>query len=144
MRQAIFKDIPSGAWVIVRLLWLDPGRELETGDASRLKLPRTSLGGPMPPTAASVPSTPLLLLAIELPLLRPGPACVLHLLLTLSERLSIALWTNPPRPLVGETGLSTRSREMRPCEGDIARARTLGLDSADCVVFVSDEGVSKR
>jgi len=131
MGQANLKDVPSGAWVIVRLLWLDPGREPVIGDASRLRLPRTSLGGPMPPTAASVPSNPLLLLAIELPLLRPGPACVLHLLLTLSERLSMALWTKPPRPLVGETGLSIRSREMRPCDGDIAGARTLWLDSPD-------------
>ena len=51
-----------------------------------------------------------------------GPACALHLLLTLSERFSIALWTNPPRPLVGDAGRSKRSGERRPCEGDIASA----------------------
>jgi len=37
-----------------------------------------------------------------------GPAVTLHLLLTLSLRLSMALCTKPPMPLVGELGLSRR------------------------------------
>lgn len=37
-----------------------------------------------------------------------GPAGLLHLLLTLSVRLSMALCTKPPMPLVGEVGRSIR------------------------------------
>ena len=66
---------------------------------------------------------------IEFPLLRPGPACALHLLLTLSERFSIALCTKPPRPLVGDAGRSTRPGESRPCEGDIAKGRAIEIFS---------------
>src|SRR5579871_253579 len=42
------------------------------------------------------------LLAVELCLDSPGAACALHLLLTLSDLLSIALCTNPPIPFVGD------------------------------------------
>lgn len=47
--------------------------------------------------------------------------------MTLSDRFIIALCTNPPIPFVGdagrEPGLSKRSGEMRPCDGDIAKPR---------------------
>lgn len=72
---------------------------------------------------------------IEFPL-KPGPGCALHLLLTLSERFSIALWTNPPRPLVGDAGRSECSGERRPCEGDIATVRAVDeLSPADELVL---------
>lgn len=46
------------------------------------------------------------LLAVELCLDSPGAACALHLLLTLSDRLSMALCTNPPMPFVGDGDLA--------------------------------------
>src|SRR5215469_10466365 len=45
------------------------------------------------------------LLAVEFCLDSPGGACALHLLLTLSDRLSIALCTNPTIPFVGDGDL---------------------------------------
>lgn len=42
--------------------------------------------------------------AIESPLFRPVFALTLHLLLTLSDRLIMALSTKPPKPFVGDTG----------------------------------------
>jgi hypothetical protein len=62
------------------------------------------------------------LLIVELCLVRLGGVCVLHLLETLSLRLSMALWTKPPMPLVGEAERS-RSGEILPCVGDMASAR---------------------
>lgn len=62
------------------------------------------------------------LLRVEFCLVKPGGVCVLHLLLTLSLRLSIALCTKPPMPLVGDTGRS-RSGDILPCVGDMASAR---------------------
>ena len=47
---------------------------------------------------------------------------MLHLLLTLSLRLSMALCTKPPMPLVGDADRS-RSGEILPWVGDMARAR---------------------
>lgn len=41
---------------------------------------------------------------MESPRFKPALACTLHLLLTLSDLFIIALWTKPPRPLVGEAG----------------------------------------
>jgi hypothetical protein len=53
-----------------------------------------------------------------------------HLLETLSLRLSMALWTKPPMPLVGDAG---RSGDILPCVGDMARARAaLSPASVDC------------
>jgi hypothetical protein len=62
------------------------------------------------------------LLRVEFCLLRTGGVCVLHRLLTLSLRLSMALCTNPPMPLVGDADRS-RSGDILPCVGDMARAR---------------------
>lgn len=62
------------------------------------------------------------LLRVEFCLLRTGGVWVLHRLLTLSLRLSMALCTKPPMPLVGEADRS-RSGEILPCVGDMARAR---------------------
>jgi hypothetical protein len=67
------------------------------GIVCRGGLPERFKAGP----AASMP----LLLATESPRFKPGAACTLHLLLTLSERFIMALSTKPPRPLVGEGGL---------------------------------------
>jgi hypothetical protein len=67
--------------------------------------------GGLPPlvsgTGARLPSVPRWP-AIESPRFRPGAACVLHLLLTLSDRFIIALCTNPPNPFVGDGGLSDK------------------------------------
>ena len=60
---------------MVTALWLDPGLEFERGEFSRPGLMGLkSLDGPMLPIACLEPSYPLRLLAIELPLLRPGVA----------------------------------------------------------------------
>ena len=73
-----------------------------------MRLDFDSRGG-LPPlvsgTAARLPRVPRWP-ATESPRFRPGAACVLHLLLTLSDRFIIALCTNPPKPFVGEGGLS--------------------------------------
>lgn len=98
---------------IVVPLWLDPGLELDRGELSRPRLRGlVSLGGLVDVRGpkAEAPK-PLRLLAIELPRLSQTPACALHLLLTLSDLLSIALCTNPPSPFVGDDG---RSGERRP------------------------------
>jgi len=58
------------------------------------------------------------MLAVEFSLLSPAPGWPLHLLLTLSDRLSIALCTKPPIPFVGEGGLST---DIRLCNEGIVR-----------------------
>jgi hypothetical protein len=68
-------------------------------------------------------STLFRLLTVELPRVKPPGDCTLHLLFTLSDLFIIALWTNPPIPLVGDIGRSILSGEMRPWEGDIARLR---------------------
>ena len=62
----------------------------------------------------------LRLLATELVRLMPESPegnWVLHLLETLSDRFIMALCTNPPRPLVGET---ERSGDIRLGDGGIA------------------------
>lgn len=51
-------------------------------------------------------------LATEFSRDKPGPLWTLHLLLTLSDRLSMALCTKPPMPFVGEIG---RPEAVRPC-----------------------------
>lgn len=58
----------------------------------------------------------------------------------LSERLSIALCTNPPSPLVGDWGRSKRSGEIRPCDGDIASVRATDEDSSPREELVSEGG----
>jgi hypothetical protein len=82
------------------------------------------------------------MLTVEFSLLRLEPACALHRLLTLSERFSIALCTNPPRPLVGDGERSKRSGEIRPCEGDMANVRRPGGRSPLCDDVESDDGSS--
>jgi hypothetical protein len=62
------------------------------------------------------------LLIVELCRVKAGGVCVLHRLETLSLRLSMALCTKPPMPLVGDAGRS-RSGDILPCAGDMARAR---------------------
>jgi hypothetical protein len=52
---------------------------------------------------------------------------VLHLLLTLSDRFIIALCTNPPKPFVGDTGLSGR---LLVCVGKFSAGRA---DASFCV-----------
>ncbi len=105
----------------VALLWLELGRELGLGEFSRLRLTGLAV---VPPSARLLLVSALLrLLVTELPLVRPGGDCTLHRLLTLSDLFIIALCTKPPMPFVGDGGLSTRSGEIRPWEGDIARLR---------------------
>jgi len=118
--------------VTVVLLWLDVGLELGCGEASRLKL----LGLEVPfeeramlPVGVFAVSWWLLLLATEFPLFSPGGDWMLHLLFTLSDRFIMALCTKPPIPFVGDAGRSSLSGDIRPCEGDIARARPSDLDS---------------
>ncbi len=57
--------------------------------------------------------------ATESPRFRPALAWTLHLLLTLSDLFIIALWTKPPRPLVGDGGRSAEEStlEVRPSAG---------------------------
>ena len=100
------------------LLWLDVGRDDGSMELSLLKVVGRSILGSVAYPGTALPR----LLKVEFCLLKPGGVWVLHLLLTLSLRLSIALCTNPPMPLVGDTGRS-RSGEMRPCVGDMARLR---------------------
>lgn len=78
---------------------------------------------------------PLRMLAVESCLVSEAPGCALHLLLTLSLRLSIALCTKPPIPLVGDGG---RSMEMRFWALDIVRPMT--VDSASAVDVWSGGG----
>jgi hypothetical protein len=129
-------------WVRVILLWLDPGLELDPGEPSGLRLPGPESAGWVIAMVVLDPSYPPRLLAIEFSLLKPEPAWALHLLLTLSERFSIALWTKPPRPLVGDGGRSIRSGDIRPWEGDIANVRLLGDRSPPCDDVESDGGSS--
>ena len=103
-----------------------------------------SLYGAMFSAVGLEPSYPLRLLAIEFPLLSPAPGCALHLLLTLSDRFSIALCTNPPRPLVGELGRSKRSGEILPCDGDIASVRPADKTSPSREDLISGDGGSNR
>jgi hypothetical protein len=59
----------------------------------------------------------LRLLAVELVLAKPAPGVWLHLLLTLSALLSMALSTNPPIPLVGEGGRAPIGDLRSPGDG---------------------------
>jgi hypothetical protein len=77
---------------------------------------------------------------VEFCLVNPCGVCVLHRLLTLSLRLSMALCTNPPMPLVGDAGRSVRTGEMRPCVGDIAKARPEAASSSASCSDVDDDG----
>jgi hypothetical protein len=106
--------------VIVRLLELDAGREEGSMELSLLRL----LGLSNLEKGGSAPMATLdRLLIVEFCLLRGCGAWALHRLLTLSLRLSMALWTKPPMPFVGEEGRSARSGENLPCIGDMASAR---------------------
>lgn len=82
--------------------------------------------GVLTPPNAPVP-------AVEFCLLRLPEVCTLHLLFTLSERLIIALCTNPPMPLVGD---GVRSGNIRPMDGDMAVFRSDG----PCSVSSGSEG----
>ena len=86
-----FSSVASDSGAMFRLLivlWLEEGREgVSSALAALRKLAVESF-------RASV--------EVE------GPAATLHLLLTLSLRLSMALCTKPPMPFVGELGLSRR------------------------------------
>jgi hypothetical protein len=79
----------------------------------------------------------LRLLNVEPCLVRGGGACVLHRLETLSLRFSMALWTKPPMPLVGDAG---RSGDILPCVGDMASARAASAASA--AALCSDGGAN--
>jgi len=94
----------SGAMLrLLMVLWLEVGRE---GVSSALTPPRK--------------------LAVESLRARvEGPAVTLHLLLTLSLRLSMALCTKPPIPLVGELGRSRRLWAL-----DMVRLRPSALSGA--------------
>jgi len=114
--------------VTVALLWLEAGREEGSVKGSRLELVGRSVF-----ESVAKPDTLPRLLKVELCLLKGGGGCVLHLLLTLSLRFSIALCTKPPMPFVGEAGRS-RSGEILPCVGDMASPRpeaALSPPSAD-------------
>ena len=105
---------------MVALLWLEVGREVDevSMELSLLRLVGRSDFDNVPYPAITLPR----LLRVEFCLLKPGGVCVLHLLLTLSLRLSMALCTKPPMPLVGDTGRS-RSGDILPCVGDMASPR---------------------
>ena len=110
------------------VLWLEVGRE--PGSADDLWLSNLGMlydAG----TAFLILPNPLRILAVESSRLNPGPACALHLLLTLSFLFSIALCTNPPMPLVGDGGLSPKLRlcsEGIRLKGDCsASGETTGL-----------------
>lgn len=109
----------------VALLWLELGLDVDNGVFSRLKLlGRASRVGEFKLLPRGILERSWLLrLLTELPRVSPPGDCTLHLLFTLSDRFIIALWTNPPIPLVGDIGRSILSGEMRPWEGDIARER---------------------
>src|SRR3954470_23390712 len=73
------------------------------------------------------------LLKEEFCLLNTGGVCVLHRLLTLSLRLSMALWTKPPMPFVGDAERSL-SGDILPWVGDMAiprAARSLSPPSTE-------------
>ena len=55
-RRLSSKDVPTEFCVTVMLLLLDPGLELDTGEVSRLWIPRKSLGSPSPLAKAKDPS----------------------------------------------------------------------------------------
>jgi hypothetical protein len=105
---------------MVRLLELDTGREEGSIELSLLKLlGLSSLEKDGNPPKATLER----LLIVEFCLLRGCGPWALHLLLTLSLRLSMALCTKPPMPLVGEAGRSVRFGDILPWVGDMARAR---------------------
>jgi hypothetical protein len=93
-------------------VWLELGRSVGTGPVSRLI--REDVVGVM---SLKLPvrlgaATLFRLLTIELLRLRPWGSCALHRFETLSDRLIMALCTNPPRPLVGDVERA-RSGDIR-------------------------------
>lgn len=123
---------------MVTLLELDCGREGGSAVCSLLKLVGRSILDNEPKPAKALPR----LLRVELCLLKVGGVWVLHLLLTLSLRLRLALNTNPPIPLVGDTGRS-RSGDILPCVGDISGPRTApALSPLSPMVPGSDGGAN--
>lgn len=100
------------------LLWLEAGRDEGSKEGSRLSEFGRSFDDSVPYPGITLGR----LLRVEFFLLRPGGACVLQRLLTLSLRLSMALCTKPPMPFVGEVERS-RSGDILPCVGDMASPR---------------------
>lgn len=111
----------SGDFVVSLIPFLSSFCEIGLAISAGSDIASSGLFSPCEVEGASKPSpkpvTPLLLVAIELPRLKPPVGCALHLLLTLSDRFIIALCTKPPSPFVGEGG---RSLPIRLCAGDIA------------------------
>ena len=105
---------------MVALLWLEVGRDEGSMELSLLRFGRSIW--------EKEPYTLPRLLSVEFCLVNPGGVAVLHLLLTLSLRLSMALCTKPPIPLVGDAGRvgddgRSRSGDILPWVGDMASPR---------------------
>ena len=88
------------------------------------------------------PPYPLRTLASEFCRLRLAPGCALQRLLTLSLRLSIALCTKPPMPLVGELGLSAGGFVSRAWEVDMTSDRPIPNDSPADAISASNLGAA--
>ena len=86
--------------------WLETGLELDRGDEFPLctlaSLEEVRLCPGVNPDAPDRCAG--LEVATESPRFNPAFACTLHLLFTLSDLFIMALWTKPPKPLVGEGG----------------------------------------
>lgn len=62
--------------------------------------------------------------------LSPCGICALQRFVTLSDRFIIALWTNPPRPLVGDVE-RVRSGDIRRCVGDGGIGSSAGTSAGE-------------
>lgn len=120
--------------VTVALLWLEVGREEGSKEPSLLKAGLSDLDS-VPYPAMALPR----LLNVEFWRVRPGGVAVLQRLLTLSLRLSMALCTKPPMPLVGEVERS-RSGDILPCVGDMAIPRAARELSASSATELASDG----
>lgn len=120
---------------MVTLLELDCGRDRGSADCSLLRLVGRSILDKVPNPATALPR----LLKLELCLFKVGGVWVLHLLLTLSLRLRLALSTKPPMPFVGDTGRS-RSGDILPCAGDICGPRAAPASSPPSAVAPGSDG----
>lgn len=120
--------------VTVALLWLEVGRDEGSMELSLLSVGLSALDSE-PYPAIALPR----LLIVEFCLVKPGGVAVLQRLLTLSLRLSMALCTKPPMPLVGEVERS-RSGEILPCVGDMAIPRVARELSASSGMEPASDG----